>query len=104
MAKARHTRHVPGRSTSVLISSAVSCLLLALVAGVGCSGQVDTQCAHASDCTSGASCIEGQCVVLPQCSRSGDCDAGSSCINNACVPVGNTCNASRDCSPGAICT
>ena len=71
---------------------------------VGCSGRVDIQCAQASDCSGGASCISGQCVVLPQCSRSGDCDAGSSCINHACVPVGNPCQANRDCSPGAICS
>jgi len=79
-------------------------VLLALVAVVGCSGRVDIQCAQPSDCSAGASCIAGQCVMLPQCSRSGDCDAGSSCINNACVPVGNTCQANRDCAPGAICS
>ena len=92
------------RPFSVLIPSAVLTFLLALGIASGCSGRIDTQCSVASDCSAGASCIQGACVRLPQCSRSGDCDAGSSCIAAACVPVGNPCSNNRDCAAGATCS
>jgi len=95
---------VHGRPFSVLISSAVFGVLLTVLAVAGCSGKVDTQCSAASDCPSGASCIQGMCAALPQCSRSGDCDAGSSCIASVCTPVGNPCQKNQDCARGATCS
>ena len=92
--KARHTLPVHGRPSSVPISSAVFGVLLAVVAVVGCSGRVDTQCSQASECPAGASCIsEPVREASAMFSLRATATRAAAASTSVCTPVGNPCPA-----------
>ena len=83
---------------------AFSCIAFAALPACNCSGTTGDVCTQNSECSAGATCINGACAKIPQCSRSADCDAGSSCISGQCVAVGNPCNNNSACAAGASCS
>ena len=80
------------------------CLAFAALPACNCSGTTGDVCTQNSECSAGATCINGACAKIPQCGRSADCDAGSSCISGQCTPVGNPCNNNSACAAGASCS
>jgi hypothetical protein len=80
------------------------CLAFAALPACNCSGTTGDICTQNSDCSAGATCINGACAKIPECSRSAECDAGSSCISGQCAVVGNPCTNDSACATGASCS
>jgi len=62
-------------------------VLAAVVALAGCGDDDEGGCTSSSECSAGATCVDGRCTTpMTGCTGAADCSAGEVCVDSRCVP------------------
>jgi len=88
------------RGSSSAASPPLGLAIALLVAGCGDKGPTYPSCSSDKDCRAAEHCVNRQCR---QCASDGHCATGATCIDGACVVAPGSCRGESDCVAGQVC-